>query len=130
MTLDHKKLAVIHIVKRELGLSDEEYRDILQQLTGRRSARELTEAGFRRLMHAFARSHHYQPQGLGITLRQKLYIKHLVADLKWDPDHFNNFLKKYYHKTDPATLTKQEASKLIEALKNIVKHQGAPPCDE
>jgi hypothetical protein len=30
MTMDHKKLAVIHIVKRELCLSDAEYRDILK----------------------------------------------------------------------------------------------------
>jgi len=33
MALDRKKLAVIHIVKKELGLSDDEYRDLLERET-------------------------------------------------------------------------------------------------
>jgi len=32
--LDRKKLAVIHITQKELGLSDKEYRDTLEQVTG------------------------------------------------------------------------------------------------
>jgi hypothetical protein len=31
MALDRKKQAVIHIVKKELGLSDAEYRDLLER---------------------------------------------------------------------------------------------------
>ena len=42
--IDHKKLAVIHIVKRELGLSDEEYRNILHTAAGVQSAKDLDEA--------------------------------------------------------------------------------------
>lgn len=56
MTLDKKKLAVIHIVKKELGLSDREYRDQLEDITGVRSAKCLDESGFRKLMNFFARS--------------------------------------------------------------------------
>jgi phage gp16-like protein len=40
MTVDHNKLAVIHIVKRELGLSEDEYRDILQRETVKESDEE------------------------------------------------------------------------------------------
>ncbi|HSR36535.1 MAG TPA: phage protein GemA/Gp16 family protein, partial [Desulfurivibrionaceae bacterium] len=58
--LDQKKLAVIHIVKKELGLSDQEYRDSLEKITGVRSAKELDEAGFRILMRHFAKSRHYR----------------------------------------------------------------------
>ncbi|MFP3983699.1 MAG: phage protein GemA/Gp16 family protein [Desulfurivibrionaceae bacterium] len=120
--LDRKKLAAIHIVKKELGLSDEEYRDILEEITGVRSARDLDEKGFRLLMNRFARSGYYQAGSDGITLRQKLYIKGLYADLGWDETHFRNFLNKYYGKKRPESLTKKEASKVIESLKNIHRH--------
>jgi len=119
--IDHKKLAVIHIVKRELGLSDEEYRNILQLAAGVNSAKELDEAGFRRLMRFFARSHWYRPNHLGLTLRQKLFIQRLFAELHWSPPHCRNFLMKYYRKPDIERLNKKEASKVIEALKQIKK---------
>ncbi len=123
MTVDHKKLAVIHIVKRELGLSDDVYRDILERETGVRSAKDLDEKGFRRLMRYFAGSKHYRINKYGLTFRQKLFIKHLVDDLGWDMQHFKNFLNKYYKKTELDKLTKREASKLIESLKNISKRE-------
>jgi uncharacterized protein with NAD-binding domain and iron-sulfur cluster len=123
MTLDHKKLAVIHIVKRELALSDDEYRDFLQRETGVRSAKDLDEKGFRRLMRAFTASGYYRINTYGLTFRQKLFIRHLVDDLAWDTEHFTNFLNKYYKKTAVDTLTKKEASKVIESLKNILKHR-------
>jgi len=121
--MDRKKLAVIHIVKRELGLSDQEYRNILQRVTGVRSAKDMDEEGFRRLMRYFAGSKHYRINQYGMTFRQKLYIKHLAGDLGWDVRHFRNFLKKYYKKTDIAMLTKKEAGKVIQSLKKIIKHR-------
>lgn len=121
MVLDRKKLAVIHIVKRELGLPDDKYRDILQRETGVRSAKDLDEKGFKRLMRSFAASKHYRINQYGLTFRQKLFIKHLLDDLDWDQNHFRNFLNKYYKKTEADKLTKKEASKVIESLKNILK---------
>ncbi|MBA3006570.1 MAG: DJ-1/PfpI/YhbO family deglycase/protease [Proteobacteria bacterium] len=120
--LDKKKLALIHIVKRDLHLSDQEYRDILQQVTGVRSAKDLDETAFNRLLRYFARSKQYQINPYGLTFRQKYFIKHLLADLHWDEGHFHNFLKKYYQKTGIDDLTKGEASNVIESLKNIIKH--------
>ncbi len=122
--MDRKKLAVIHIVKRELGLSDQEYRDILQRATGVRSAKDMDEEGFRRLMRYFARSKHYRINQYGMTFRQKLYIKHLVGDLGWDESHFSNFLKKYYKKRDIDRLNKKEAGKVIQSLKSIIKYRN------
>lgn len=122
--LDHKKLAVIHIVKRDLNLGDEEYRDLLEQAAGVRSARDLDNEGFRRLMRAFARSKHFQTTPDGLTIRQKLFIQHLAEDLGWDPDHLGNFLKKYYKKGRVEALTKKEASKVINGLKSILAAKG------
>ena len=118
--LDHKKLAVIHITGKELGLTEQEYRDTLEKVTGVRSSRELDEAGFRRLMRFFARSKHYRVNENGMTFRQNLYIRHLVEDLGWNTFHFANFLRKYYHADTVEKLSKREASKLIESLKHII----------
>ncbi|MCK5162057.1 MAG: DUF1018 domain-containing protein, partial [Candidatus Aureabacteria bacterium] len=58
--MDRKKLALIHIIKKELNLSDAEYRNILEQVTGVRSAKDLNEEKFRKLMHYFVRTEHYR----------------------------------------------------------------------
>lgn len=121
--MDRNKLAVIHIVKKELGLSDEEYRDILEQYAGVRSAKDLDEKGFRKLMHHFVRSRHYRSGPDVITLRQKMYINHLAAEAGWQEEHFANFLRKYYKKTSLESFSKQEASNLIESLKNVIRHR-------
>jgi hypothetical protein len=121
--LEHKKLAVIHIVKRELGFSDKEYRDFLEKSCGVRSAKELDEQSFRRLMRDFAKSRYYRLNVDGLTIRQKLYILHLVEELSWSHSHFNNFLHKFYHKKDINSCSKVEASRVIESLKQVKKHQ-------
>jgi len=121
--LDHAKLAVIHITVKELGLSDQKYRDTLEKVAGVRSSRDLDEAGFRKLMRYFARSKHYRINANGMTFRQKFYIRHLIEDLGWDPAHFVNFLRKYYHTGSVEKLTKREASKLIESLKHIITRE-------
>jgi hypothetical protein len=123
MTLDAKKLAAIHIVKRELGLSDEDYRDRLEALTGVRSAKSLDEGGFRKLMNHFARSEHYRINQDGLTFRQMMYIKGLQDQLGWEERHLVNFLKKYHKRSDVLTLTKKEAIRVIESLKNVVEHE-------
>ena len=122
--LDHKKLAVIHIVKRDLNLGDEEYRDMLEQVAGVRSARDLDDKGFQRLMRFFARSQHYQVNADGLTLRQKLFVNHVMDALGWEEGHRRNFLNKYYGKRGVEELSRKEGSKVIIALKSILStHQ-------
>jgi len=123
--VDKKKLALIHIIKKELNLSDAEYRNILQQAAGVTSAKELDEAKFRKLMNYFVRSRYYTINAQGLTIRQKLYIKYLTQELGWEQDHLNNFIHKYYHKSDIDRLTRKEAIKAIESLKAIRGHNLA-----
>ncbi len=123
MKIDKKKLAVIHIAKNELNLSDEQYRNMLREATGVETAKDLDEEKFRRLMNVFMRSRHYRLQPGGITLRQKYFIRNLYQDLGWDPKHQENFLRKYHHKKQWDQLTKTEAGKLIESLKNVRAHR-------
>ncbi|HCC54262.1 MAG TPA: hypothetical protein DEQ20_04965 [Desulfobulbaceae bacterium] len=118
--LDHKKLAVIHIVKKELKISEQEYRDTLEKISGVRSAKDLDNSDFQRLMRYFAKSGHYRASREGITFRQRMYIKHLLQDLAWDATHYTNFLKKYYKISETEALSKKEAGKVIESLKHIL----------
>ncbi len=118
--MDNKKLAVIHIVKRELSLSDEEYRNILERVAGVRSSRDLTDSQFHKLMRYFVRTLHYRVTGNGITLRQKYYINQLKKDLCWDDAHFQNYINKYFHNRDLETYSKHDASNLIVTLNAIL----------
>ncbi len=118
--MDNKKLAVIHIVKRELSLSDEEYRNILERVAGVRSSRDLTDSQFHKLMRYFVRTLHYRVTGKGITLRQKYYINQLKKDLCWDDSHFQNYINKYFHNRDLETYSKHDASNLIVTLNAIL----------
>ena len=120
--IDKKKIALIHIIKKELGLTDSEYRNVLKTSAGVESSKYLDEDKFKKLMAYFVRSKHYKVNSLGMTMRQKLYIDHLCKVLSWDQYHLNNFVHKYYHKLKVDDLTKKEAIKLIEALKNIEKN--------
>lgn len=122
MDIGRKKLAVIHIVKKELALSDEEYRDILHKAAGVASAKELDEAGFRKLMNFFVRSRHYRINRYGLTIRQKLFMKYLAGQLKWTEGHLDNFIRKYFHKEGLEKLTRRQAINAIESLKNVLKH--------
>ncbi len=121
--LDKKKLAVIHIVKKELGLSEDEYRLILQKVAQVESAKEPDEEKFRRLMNYFVRSRYYRINQFGLTIRQKLYINYLAEQLRWEEGHLANFIHKYYRKREVSELTKNEAIKAIESLKHILAHQ-------
>lgn len=120
--LDHKKLAVIHIVKRDLGLSDEAYRALLREAAGVESARDLDEPGFRRLMRRFVRSRHYRAGPGAMTLRQKWFVQDLLAALGWSEDHVHNFLRKYYHVDGVEAMSRRDAGHLIESLKNVRAH--------
>ncbi|MEI7880330.1 MAG: phage protein GemA/Gp16 family protein [bacterium] len=122
--MDHKKLALIHIVKKELGLSDEEYRAILRREAGVDSAKDLTDDSFRQLMRYLVRSRHYTVNPDGLTLRQKLYIKHLQQALGWDDEHLNNFLHKYHSCTSLAALPRAAASKTILAMEHMQSHRS------
>jgi hypothetical protein len=123
--MDKKKLAVIHIVKRELSLSDDEYRNILERVAGVRSAKDMTDDKFHKLMRYFVRTRHYRVTSKGITLRQIYYLRQLKERLQWDDSHFRNYIHKYFHNRDLSTYTKHDASNLIVALKSILKIHGA-----
>ncbi len=62
MTPRRKKLAIIHIAKKELGLDDETYRALLWGACRLSSAKDLqTEAQYQRIMKAFRQAGYQSP---------------------------------------------------------------------
>ena len=52
--LTKKQTALIHVARKQLGLSDERYRYILRKMAGVESARDLDRTGFEFVMQAMA----------------------------------------------------------------------------
>jgi hypothetical protein len=127
--LDKNRLAVIHIVKKELGLSDPEYREILEKAAGVTSSKDLDEPGFRKLLRFFAVSRYNRVNKFGVTLRQKMYMGSLARGMNWNEQHLNNFIHKYYHKQGITELTRREAIKVIESLKKVKDHGNKSTID-
>lgn len=121
--ISRKKLAYIHIVKKELHLSDAEYRDILKEVAGVKSAKYLNGQKFRKLINHFVRSGRYYIEPGGLTVKQKLFMKLLADNMEWSDNHLNNFIHKYYHKSNINELTRKEAVKVIESLKHVKEHR-------
>lgn len=138
--INNKQKALIHIAKARLGLSDEEYRDILRTHGGAESSKYLDGLGFERVMAFFiklgfkydrrrrtARPGSPQaaefPRKVDFTILasegQKKVIYHLMEDLGWWPARLYGFIVKMIGKERPEELTKDEASKVIEGLKSM-----------
>ena len=120
--MDHisqAKLAVIHLIKKRLNWSEQEYRQKMFECVGVRSAKDLTDPMFRRLMNVFVRSPSYRANANGMTVRQKWFIENLAKHIGWDSQHLDHFIHRFAHERDLRSLNKKEASHLIEALKKI-----------
>ena len=55
-----KKIAVIHKIKNDLKISEEEYRKILKESAGVISSKELDEIGYKKVIKAYMKSKYYQ----------------------------------------------------------------------
>lgn len=117
--ISQQKLAVVHLMKKQLKLSDVDYRRMMYEAVGVSSARDLDEAKFRRLMNVFVRSSFYRANTYGMTQPQKWYIENLAKQMGWDSQHLDHFIHKFFHERDLRSLNKNEASHLIVALKKI-----------
>jgi hypothetical protein len=120
--IDQKKIAVIHVVIKRLGLSDVEYRSTLQRVAGVKSSKDLDETGFRKLMKALVQSPHFKTNAYGMTIKQKMFIEYLADHIGYDQGHLENYLNKYF-KHSLETLNRKQASNVIAALKHILTSQ-------
>ncbi|SDR15872.1 regulatory protein GemA [Pseudovibrio sp. Tun.PSC04-5.I4] len=124
-------LAQIHIAKKALALDEDSYRDVLERVTGKRSAKGLSEGQCLRVVTEFKRLG-WKPVKRGGSFRpasDKGHVRMLFALAKsldglgyWQTpykDALRSFVKKRSDVDDPEWLTYSQASPLIEALKVI-----------
>lgn len=119
--IDNKKIALIHTIKKKSLMSDEEYRKILKESAGVNSSKELTDESFKKVMKYFIKTSHFKTDKNGITLKQKMYIEVLIKNMKWDNEHFINYIKKYYHMDNLEQFDKKAGSNLINSLIKITE---------
>ena len=121
--LYRKQLALIHILKRDLKLSDRSYRTLLMRTANVRSAANLDTLGFRRVINHMHQMRRNQRGPDGITDRQCAFVHALAGRLAWDAAHLRHFLLKHYGKNNLGRLSRREGIKAIESLKNVLAHR-------
>ena len=133
--INNKQKALLHVAKAELGLSEEEYRDILRVQGGVDSSVHLNDFGFEKVLAVFRKLGFRKTaarrkrndkgpvrQGghslyLLASEAQRKILYHLMEDLGWWPARLFGFLRKVTGKEKPEQLSSKEAQKAIEALK-------------
>ncbi|WP_310620907.1 gp16 family protein [Flexibacterium corallicola] len=129
-------LAQIHIAKKDLALDDDNYRAILKRVTGKASAKDLSDAQRMRVVNEFKRLGWQQANKRGGCYRpasSKGYVRKLYALAKslgtlgyWNAPYkqaLKVFVKNRCGVDDPEWLTYAQASPLIEALKEIEERE-------
>jgi len=130
MGIANKTLAAIHIAKKDLGLDDDTYRDVLHRVAKVRSAADLDDVGARRVMAEFNR--------LGFEGRSKKSHRPIVAKARaqWialhNLDEVDNphdraldaFGKTITGKDALSLSTNGEVGKVVEALKAWLARAG------
>ena len=138
--LTNKQLALVHLAKKELGLTEEDYRNVLQLYGGVDSAKHLRLDGLERVMEQFERLGFKSTAGKGF--KQPRHAKSRDADGQPYPaqlhmirHHFEQvgfteterqqgFCRRIIKKPWPQT--RAEANKIFEALKAMIARGYKP----
>lgn len=134
--LDRRQLAIVHVAANQLGLSEAEYRAVLQAAAGVDSSKDLTPAGFAAVMLAFERlgftSHGTRrktstAEGMA-TPAQIAYIEAMWR--RWhgraDAAGLRRWLHAKFHVSDLRFATVPTAQKAIEGLRAMLARQEQP----
>ncbi len=124
------QIALIHVAKAKLGLSDDEYREILKAHGGVESSVDLDAWGLEKVMRLlrdlgfkYKGKKHRPDLSILASEGQRLVIYHLMEDLGWIPTRLYGFVEKMTGKKTPEELNKEEAPKVIEGLKAMRNRQ-------
>ncbi|MGC4409266.1 regulatory protein GemA [Rhizobium rosettiformans] len=131
-----KQIALLHVAKRELGLTDDDYRAILARHGHCNSSADLNASGFTSVMKYMAalgfKSTSATPSGFGerrgmaspaqIDLIRALWLKyHGEADDK--EAALNNWLTRFHKVSALRFVDVAKASKIITALKRMTSRK-------
>lgn len=133
---------IIHVAKRQTGLSDEQYRALLSGAAGVESAKDIKSwAQYRAVMAAFRKLGFKSPskdfqksskedrQPAWLTKRQEYYIRGLwrLASRSQSEESLRSLTKRITGTEDITWCSKKSAAKLILALRDIAQKAGFNP---
>lgn len=129
------KVALVHVAKARLALSDDEYRDILRHVAGVESSKELDEFGFELLMEHLRKlgfESDFQARSWGMrpgfaTDRQVELIRHLWREYTDDAGtdiQLGKWLHRFFGVSALRFVTSGQAARIIPALKAMKARTG------
>lgn len=135
--IDHKKMALIAIARKQLDMHDNDYRALLLRVGGVSSTKDLSIPGFAALMVEFgklgfestaAREKRREPFRAGdhATYAQRSLIRRLWQEYKGKEDAtgLRRWLQSHFKVSDPRFLDSETTRKAITALKNFKPKGG------
>ncbi len=130
MSMTRKQLAVLHVAKNKLGLSDDQYRNVLATLAGVTSSKDLDRGGFEAVMGYFdymgfkplaARGPSYGERPGMASYAQIALVRQLWAEFTrgaYDDDQaLCKWLERVFKVSSLRFLKAETAPKVITALK-------------
>ena len=141
MALSRKQYAALHGTKKQGGLSDEEYRDVLRTMAGVESSKDLDQEGFELVMHGFlalgVRSdftktfYGFRPERA--TPRQVSLIRQLWREYtgcEGSAGALDKWLERTFKVSALRFLTADQARKAIQGLFAMKRRQAAKARDD
>lgn len=132
--LSAKKIAVLHVARRQLALDDDSYRDILRRCARVASAADLDEVGFGRVMKHMARlgfRSTWTKRTFGnrpgmaspsqVELMRRLWREYAPDDR--EERGLNAWLAKYHGVSALRFVSAAKAAKILPALKAMAARQ-------
>ena len=118
--LSHNQLALIHIARNQIEISEEDYRALLRSNFKVDSSKNLTPTQFKKLMEIFENKLGFVRVTGELSQAQYKKIRKICNLLKWNRERINGFVTRQLgeHKAIE-TLNKSEANKVIEGLKGV-----------
>lgn len=132
------KIALVHVAKRQLGLDEDSYRDILRRWGNVESSADLDPVAFECVMirmeqlgfrstwtkRTFGDRHASMASAAQVNLIRTLWEKYAPADT--DETGLNGWLSKYHHVSALRFLSADKAKAVLPALKAMVGRKQNP----
>lgn len=132
LSLTRKQTALIHLAKKQLGLSDERYRFILKEMAGVETSKDLDQTGFELVMKAmmalgfrsaFTKTFYSHRPGMAtpaqVSLIRALWREYASRD--GSESALNKWLERIFKVSALRFATEGQAEKAIRALRKMCR---------
>lgn len=117
------QLRKIYAEAREAGLDNDYLHELIYSIHGKESLKDLEMWEAATLIDALVKMNGGGEQPGMMTEKQKWLLADYQSKLSWTDAQMRGFIKKYGHVDFIQWLTKEGASKMIEAVKNVYLKQ-------